>query len=130
MVLDSSAVVDHLYGTGAASRVASLLAGATPAAPDVLVFEVLAVVRRDAARGIVSPERAGAVVDDLGDFAVDLFPSMALRRRAWELRENLTIADGLFVALAERLGEPLVTKDAGLAIAARKHAGIEVEVLA
>jgi predicted nucleic acid-binding protein len=130
MVLDSSAVVDHLYGTGAASRVASLLSRATPAAPDVLVFEVLAVVRRDAARGIVSPERAGAVVDDLGDFAVDLFPSMALRRRAWELRENLTIADGLFVALAERLGEPLVTKDARLADAARKHAGIEVDVLA
>jgi predicted nucleic acid-binding protein len=129
MVLDSSAVVDHLYGTSAAARVASLLAMATPAAPDVLVFEVLAVLRRDAARGVVAPERAKAVVDDLGDFPVELFPSLALRDRAWELRENVTIADALFVALAERLGEPLVTKDAGLANAAREHAGIEVEVL-
>ncbi len=39
---------------------------------------------------------------------------MPLRSRVWQLRANLTPADGLFVALAERLGEPLATKDAAL----------------
>jgi predicted nucleic acid-binding protein len=46
---------------------------------------------------------------------------MALRTRAWELRDNLTAADALFVALAEQLDERLVTKDAGLVAAAREQ---------
>jgi predicted nucleic acid-binding protein len=36
------------------------------------------------------------------------------------------VADALFVALAERLEEPLATKDRGLAAAARSRAGVEV----
>jgi predicted nucleic acid-binding protein len=35
-------------------------------------------------------------------------------------------ADALFVALAERLGEPLATKDAALAAAASEHSAIDV----
>ena len=52
-------------------------------------------------------------------------PTLALRDRAWELRENMTAADALFVALAERLDEPLATKDRGLARAAREHAQVD-----
>lgn len=58
-----------------------------------------------------------------------LFPSLALRERAWELRENMTAADALFVALADRLGEPLATRDRGLADAARAIAGVDAIVL-
>jgi predicted nucleic acid-binding protein len=76
-------------------------------------------------RGALAPERAEAAVEDLGDLGVELFPSLHLRKRAWELRENLTAADALFVALAECLGEPLATIDRGLATAARRQAGIE-----
>jgi predicted nucleic acid-binding protein len=70
------------------------------------------------------------VIDDLGDLAIDLYPTLPLRQRAWELRENLTAADALFVALAERLGEPLATKDRALASAARTYAGVEAIELA
>lgn len=49
-----------------------------------------------------------------------------LRSRAWELRDNLTAADAPFVALAEQLGEPLATKDQGLATTARAQTSIEV----
>jgi predicted nucleic acid-binding protein len=129
VVLDTSAVVDRLYGTGSAERVAALLNESVPAAPDLLVFEVLAVVRRDAARGFLDARRARAIVDDLGDLRIELFPSLPLRRRAWDLRENLTIADALFVALAELLGEPLVTKDAGLATGAQAHADVEIQLV-
>jgi predicted nucleic acid-binding protein len=129
VVLDTSAVVDHLYGTGAAERVAALLSGSVPAAPDLLVFEVLAVVRRDAARGLLDARRARAVVDDLGDLRIELFPSLPLRRRVWDLRENLTVADALFVALAELLAEPLVTKDSALAAAAGAHADVEIQLV-
>jgi len=130
-VLDTSAVVDHLLDEEAAAQVGALLAREpASAAPDVLVFEVLAVLRRAVLRSALAPERARGAVEDLGDIRVDLFPSLPLRRRAWELRENLTAADGLFVALAEQLGEPLATKDRRLAAAAHRHAGIEVVELA
>jgi predicted nucleic acid-binding protein len=129
-VLDTSAVIDALLGDGVAADVHALLADAPAAAPDLLVFEVLAVMRRSVLRGDLDAQRARAAIEDVGDLAVELFPSMSLRRRAWELRGNLTAADALFVALAEQLGEPLATKDAGLAEAARRHAGIDVIALA
>lgn len=125
-VLDTSAAIDFLLGDAAAADVERLMSReGTLAAPDALVFEVLAVLRRDVGRGKLSPERAGGAVEDLGDLALELFPALPIRERAWALRENLTAADALFVALAEMLNEPLATKDAALAAAARRHADVE-----
>ena len=125
-VVDTSAVVDFLVGAEAAREVEAILQReGTVAAPDLLVFEVLAVLRRLAARGEVAPERAQGAIDDLGDFPVDIIPALPLRNRAWELRENLTAADALFVALAESLDEPLATKDRALAATARQHADVQ-----
>lgn len=129
-VLDTSAVIDYLLADGVAGDVRALLADAAPAAaPDLLVFEVLAVLRRDVGRGALSVDRALGAVDDLGDVAVELFPSLSLRRRAFDLRHNLTVADALFLALAEALEEPLATKDAGLAAAAREQTTVDVLLL-
>lgn len=129
-VLDSSVVVDYLVRQGAALAVDDLLDEPTPAAaPDVLVFEILAVLRRDVARREMSERRALTALDDLGDLGVELFPSLQLWRRAFALRHNMTMADALFVALAEALGEPLATKDRGLARAAVEHAAAEVVLL-
>jgi predicted nucleic acid-binding protein len=128
-VVDSSGIVDFLLGIGVAKQVELLLEQEGElAAPDVLVFEVLAVLRREAAREL--PEsRASAAVGDLGDVALALFPSLALRDRAWSLRHNFTIADAIFIALAGQLREPLATKDSSLASEAVKHAAAEVLVL-
>ena len=129
-VVDTSAVVDFLVGEEAAEEVEALLEReGLLAAPDLLVIEVLAVLRRHVQRGLIPADRAKAAIEDLGDFAVELFPALPLRERAWELRENLTAADALFVALAEQLGEPLATKDRALAAAAKKYARIESVVL-
>lgn len=129
-VLDTSAAIDFLLGDGVAGEVGALLEyEGVLAAPDLLVFEVLAVLRREVQRGELAGARADGAVEDIGDLPVDLFPGLPLRARAWELRQNLTVADAIFAALAERLGEPLVTKDRGLAAAARAHAGIEVVLL-
>ena len=128
-VIDTSGLIDFLLGIGVARDVEELLEREGElAAPDLLVFEVLAVLRREAARR-VSESRAGAAVRDLGDVALVLFPSLALRERAWELRRNFTIADAIFIALAEELGEPLATKDAPLAREAAKHVDAELVVL-
>jgi predicted nucleic acid-binding protein len=128
-VVDTSGIVDFLLGTGVAASVERLLEQEGElAAPDLLVFEVLAVLRREAARQL-DPVRARAAVDDLGDVGLALFPSLTVRERAWALRRNFTIADGIFIALAEQLAEPLATKDVSLANEATKHTDAEVLLL-
>jgi predicted nucleic acid-binding protein len=126
-VLDTSAVVDFLLGVGVAKQVEALMSTENElAAPDLLIFEVLAVLRREAFRGEIADERAIGAVDDLGDLSVELFPCLPLRKRAWALRPNFTAADALFVALAEQLGEPLATKDSALSTEVAKHANVTV----
>jgi predicted nucleic acid-binding protein len=120
-VVDTSAVVDFLLGIEAAVEVAQIIRAEGPVqAPDVLVFETLAVLRREWLRGELDDRRAAGAVTDLGAVPMDLVPTLPLRARAWELRSNLTAADGLFLALAERLREPLATKDRALAAAAEQ----------
>lgn len=129
-VVDTSAIVDFLLADGIATEVSDLFTAEIElAAPDVLVFETLAALRRGVLRGALAAARAEAAVSDLGQLSLELHSAMGLRRRAWMLRENITAADALFVALAERLGERLATKDRGLAEAASRHAGIEVLAL-
>jgi len=129
-VLDTSAAVDYLLGVGVSEQVQRLMGEERLlAAPDLLVFEVLAVLRRAWHRGVITGERAAGAVSDLGELPVQLFPSLPLRERAWALRANLTAADALLVALAESLDEPLATKDEALAHEAAKHASLEVVAL-
>jgi predicted nucleic acid-binding protein len=47
--------------------------------------------------------------------AVERYPYSFMARRAWQLRDNLTVFDASHVALAELLDAPLVTLDASLA---------------
>lgn len=126
-VLDSSGAIDFLLGGEAFVQVGDLFAReGIMAVPDLLTFEVLAVFRRHVRRGTLDPERAGRAIEDLGDLPVDVFPSLPLRSKVWELRHNFTAADGFFLALAEQLGEPLATKDRALASAARSHTNIRL----
>lgn len=126
-VLDTSGVVDYLLGIGVAEQVQELMsAEGELAAPDLLVFEVLAVLRRESHRGAIADDRAAQAVEDLGDLSIELFPSLPLRERVWVLRRNFTAADALFVTLAENLDEPFATKDSALAREIAKHATVTV----
>lgn len=129
-VVDTSAVVDFLLGSGVASQVEALIERDSElAAPDVLVFETLAVLRRDLRRRILTRSQASAAVSDLGDVGLALFPTLGLCDGAWALRQNFRMADALFVALALRLGESLATKDRPFARAVAKHTGVHVTLL-
>lgn len=126
-VLDTSGVVDYLLGIGVAEQVRELMsAEGELAAPDILVFEVLAVLRRESHRGAIADDRAAQAVEDLGDLSIELFPSLPLRERVWVLRRNFTAADALFITLAENLDEPFATKDDALVREINKHANIAV----
>ncbi len=49
-----------------------------------------------------------------------------LQPRVWDLRNNLTAYDAVYVALAGVLDAPLITRDRRLATAASQHARIEL----
>ncbi len=130
-VIDTGGVLEFLLGWGSAGDVERVLTREGELhAPDVIVFELLAALRRQVQRSLLDRERAESALADLEDLQMRLYPSLALRFRAWELRENLAAADGLFVALAEQLREPLATTDRALARACASLDGIETEVVA
>ena len=83
-------------------------------APHLLDAEVGQALRRFALRDEVSVAHAHASLEDLRELPIQRFPHMELLSRAFALRANVTVYDGLYLALAESLAAPLVTCDAAL----------------
>lgn len=52
-------------------------------------------------------------------------PHDALLHRCWQLRDNMTMYDAAYVALAEALGAPLLTADRRLSRATGARCDIE-----
>jgi predicted nucleic acid-binding protein len=130
-VVDASAVVDVLVPPDAARRdflVEQLPGPADPwLAPDVLLFEVFAVVRRHVLRGVLSSDLAATALQRLRRLPVELIPTGGLIGAAWLLRDRFGAADSLYAAVAMSSGLPVLTTDLRFARAAR-DAGIETVV--
>jgi predicted nucleic acid-binding protein len=128
IVVDASALLEVLLRTPAAVQVEARLfhAAETLHAPHLLDVEVAQVVRRYAAAGELDAERGRAALADLADFPLRRYPHDFLLPRVWELRNNLTAYDAVYVALAEALEAPLLTRDQRLASAAGHHAQVEL----
>lgn len=128
IVVDASALLEVLLRTQAAPDVERRLfaRGQTLHAPHLLDVEVAQVIRRYAASGDIDGDRGRAALTDLLDFPVRRYPPDVLLPRVWELRKNLTAYDAVYVALAEALDAPLLTRDRRLAGAAGHRARIEL----
>jgi predicted nucleic acid-binding protein len=128
IVVDASALLEVLLRTQAAPDVERRLfaSGQTLHAPHLLDVEVAQVIRRYAANGDIDDDRGRAALSDLLDFPVRRYPHDVLLPRVWELRRNLTAYDAVYVALAEALDVPLLTRDRRLAGAAGHRARIEL----
>lgn len=128
IVLDASAVLEVVLATPAAPSVLARLSatGETFHAPHLLDLEILQVLRRYSATGEMTPARAEQALADYLDFPIVRYPHDVLATRIWELRNNLTAYDGAYVALAEALSAPLVTRDKKLAATPGHRATIEV----
>jgi predicted nucleic acid-binding protein len=115
-VVDSSVVVAALVDTGADGAWAEKILGQDALyAPGHLLIEVANVIRRlERGKGITEQEANGAF-QDLIELDVELHGFEAFSERVWELRHNVAIYDGWYVALAEALNVPLATLDARLA---------------
>lgn len=128
IVLDASAVLEVLLRTPNAEAVERRLFASrqTQHAPHLLDVEIAQVVRRYAAAGEIDQERGREALADLSDFPLRRYPHDILLPRIWDLRYNLTAYDAAYVALAEALDAPLLTRDHRLAAAAGHHARVEL----
>ncbi len=117
IVVDASAIVDVLLDLAPHSEgIAERLAAESPdlAAPHLLDAEVAQVVRRYALAGEVGVARARAALDDLGALQITRYAHTPFLGRVFQLRDNATVYDALYLVLAETLGAPLLTRDSSL----------------
>jgi predicted nucleic acid-binding protein len=128
IVVDASAVLEVLLRTPTATAVERRLfePSQTLHAPHLLDVEVAEVVRRYAANGEIDVERGRMALADLADLSLRRYPHDFLLSRVWDLRNNLTANDAVYVALAEALDAPLLTRDKRIAASPGHHARIEL----
>ena len=88
--------------------------------------EVAQVLRRYVATRSISAEIAAAALEDLAALDVGRYAHEPFLGRVWELRDNVTAYDAVYLALAEVLDAPLLTFDGKLATAPGHRASIEL----
>ena len=111
-VADSSALVASVVNSGSDSRwVDAAFAGEDLVCPELAIAEASNILRRMELSGRISHTEAADAYAQLLDIDIVLRPFAPYAERIWELRNNLTIYDAWFVALAESLGCSLVTLD-------------------
>ena len=128
IVVVASAITEFLLQTKLGTRVEQRLYrdGDDLHAPHLLDVEVLSALRRLVQTHEVSAERAADAVDDLALLRIVRHGHVDLATRAWELRDNFTAYDAMYLALAEALAATVVTCDAPFAAARGHSARIEV----
>lgn len=117
LVVDASALVDLLCGTGLAAAVRDRLAGHRLLAPAHVDAEILSAFGRLQRAGRLAEadvaERLGLVAGS----PLERHELPPLLAGAWDRRHNLRLVDALYAELAAQREVPLVTTDAGMASA-------------
>lgn len=127
IVVDASVIVTALADDGHdGDRARRRLRGERLAAPHLLDLEVTSAWRRLVAAGELDERRARLALADLQGLRVDRVWHGTLLDRCWELRDNFTVYDAAYLALAELLEATLVTADGKLAKAPGPRCPIEV----
>ena len=127
IVVDASVLVTALAddsGQGAAVR--HRLEAERLGAPELIDLEVVSVFRRLWAGQKLGPERAAQAIEDLAALRLERMSHRLLLARCWGLRDNLSVYDAAYVALAEILETTLLTADRRLARAPGISCAVEV----
>lgn len=129
MVLDASVTVDYLLALPPhAPAIAAHIASQAPdlAAPHLLDVEVAQVIRRWVLAGKLTAARGRAALVDLADMPLVRYEHGPLLDRAFDLHANATVYDAVYLALAEALDVPLLTRDEALALVPKHRARVIV----
>jgi predicted nucleic acid-binding protein len=127
VVIDASALVDILIKAPVARRLFDRLfrSGDRLHAPHAIDLEVAHAIRRLWRRGLVVDQDVADMASAYLRFDIERHVHRPLLHRVWDLRYNITAYDAAYVALAESLDAPLVTRDARLARSSGHAARIE-----
>lgn len=128
-VVDASVLVSLLVDgedSWAGTQVLRARTGGSLWAPHLVDAEVGHALRGLVAASKTSEQHATAALGDLTSLPLRRIVHTGLLDRAWDLRHNLSFYDGLYVALAELLGEPLLTLDGRLARAVGNATSVKV----
>jgi predicted nucleic acid-binding protein len=124
LVIDASAVVEALLGTGLGVKVRTRMRGHQLHAPAHLDAEVLSALGRLHRAGELSQSSVSEALDALAAAPIQRHPLGVLLSGAWRRRENQRLVDALYTELAASLDSiPLLTTDARLA---RADGGVEL----
>lgn len=132
-VVDASVLVSMLAGAEHAAWAQEELA--TPGsrqsiwAPHVVDAEVGHSLRRRVAARQLHADSARDALDDLMRLPLRRIAHRDLLDRAWDLRDNLSFYDALYVALADRLEAPLLSLDRRLAKAVEACREVRIAVV-
>ena len=112
-VLDASVVVDAMVVTGpGGDRARDLVAGEPWLhLPSIAGAEITSALRGMVLRGTLSAGVARMAAVRASGLRTRRYPFEPFLPRVWDLRENVTVYDAWYVALAESLGASLVTAD-------------------
>lgn len=127
IVADASVLVVALADDGSdGDQARARLYGERLIVPELADLEITSVLRRQMKFGILNARRARLALDDLAALPARRAPHRPLLSRCWELRDNLTIYDAAYVALAEAANTTLLTADQKLAKAPGPQCPIEL----
>jgi predicted nucleic acid-binding protein len=125
-VIDASLLIDVLVGLPAGRPWRTWVASSDAlAVPDCAGVELGRYLRRHTLSGALDVNDAHRSLETFRALGVETYPTGPLLAEAFAIRQNFTFDDGLYIALARRLDEPLATTDKRLARAA---AGLGVAV--
>ncbi|GAB3301309.1 PIN domain-containing protein [Geodermatophilus aquaeductus] len=126
-VLDASVVIDAMAVAGPAGDSARRLVSEESwlHLPSMAGAEITSALRSMVLRGVLSAGDARVAAVRASRLRARRYPFEPFLARVWDLRDNVTVYDAWYVALAESLDAPLVTADDRL----RRADGPRCEVL-
>jgi predicted nucleic acid-binding protein len=125
VVIDASVLVDFYIGSEAVDAIASRIRGEVLQAPVTVDAEVVHSLRRQTLAGRIDVALAEHALRRFIATQIVRHPVEPLVPRMWSLRRNITAYDASYVALAESLDLPFITRDARLARSSGHSARIE-----
>lgn len=127
IIADASVLLVALADDGPdGDQARARLRGERLTVPELADLEVASVLRRKMKAGALDARRTRLALDDLAALPARRAPHRPLLPRCWELRENLTIYDTAYVALAEAMNTTLLTGDQKLARATGLQCRVEI----
>lgn len=116
IVLDASALVELILDSPTGQLIAARIADPADGlhAPHLADLEVVQALRRYVREGEIDASAAAVALADFRALDLQRHAHEPLLERVWELRENLTAYDAVYVALAEVLDGTLLTCDGPL----------------